>query len=57
MLEISGIGHCLLEGWIWDHPVDFIMDSGSSVNAISENFVNYLRLDCHRLDKPTNITL
>ena len=56
-IQEQGI-HCLLEGWIWDYPVDFIVDSGSSVTAISENFADYSRLDWHRLEnKPTNITV
>ena len=58
---ISGTGHCwLLEGWIGDHPVDFIVDSGSSVTAISETLADYSRLDWHRLEtqnKPTNRTV
>ena len=53
-LEISGTGHWLLEGWIGDHPVHFIVDSGTLVTAISD----YSRLDWHRLEnKSTNIIL
>ena len=58
VLELSGTGHWLLEGWIGDHTVDFIVDSGSSVTAICENFADYSWLDWHRLEnKPTNRTL
>ena len=28
ILHISDTRHCFLEGWIRDHPVDFLMDSG-----------------------------
>ena len=31
----------LYQSWIGDHHVDFIVDSGSSVNAISENVSDY----------------
>ena len=41
ILEISGTGHWLREGWIGDHPLDFIVESGSSVTAISESFADY----------------
>ena len=31
VLQISGAGHWFLEGWIGDHSVDFLVDSGSAV--------------------------
>ena len=30
-----------MEGWIRDHPVDIIVDAGSSVTTIAENFADY----------------
>ena len=33
MMQISGTGHWFLEGWIGDHSVEFLVDSGSSVTA------------------------
>ena len=35
VLQISGAGHWFLEGWIGDHLVEFLVDSGSSVTAMS----------------------
>ena len=35
VMHISGTGHWFLEGWIGDHSVEFLVDSGSSVTAIS----------------------
>ena len=35
VMEISGAGHWFLEGWIGDHAVDFLVDSGSAVTAVS----------------------
>ena len=35
VLQISGVGHWFLEGWIGDHSVDFLVDSGSAVTALS----------------------
>ena len=35
VLQISGAGHWFLEGWIGDHSVDFLVDSGSAVTALS----------------------
>ena len=35
MLQISGAGYWFLEGWIGDHAVDFLVDSGSAVTALS----------------------
>ena len=34
-MQISGAGHWFLEGWIGDHSVDFLVDSGSAVTAVS----------------------
>ena len=36
VMHISGTGHWFLEGWISDHSVEFLVDSGSSVTAISD---------------------
>ena len=36
VMHISGTGHWFLEGWIGDHLVKFLVDSGSSVTAISD---------------------
>ena len=41
-MQISGAGHWFLEGWIEDHAVDFLVDSGSAVTAISRPFFNRL---------------
>ena len=38
VMQISGTGHCFLEGWIGDHSVEFLVDSGSSVTAMSDTF-------------------
>ena len=35
VLHISGAGHWFLEGWIGDHSVEYLVDSGSSVTAMS----------------------
>ena len=35
VMQISGTGHWFLEGWIGDHAVDFLVDSGSAVTAVS----------------------
>ena len=35
-MHISGTGHWFLEGWIGDHSVEFLVDLGSSVTAISD---------------------
>ena len=37
-MHISGAGHWFLEGWIGDHSVDFLVDSGSAVTAVSCSF-------------------
>ena len=42
IMQISGTGHWFLEGWIGDHTVDFVVDSGSAVIAISRSFFNTL---------------
>ena len=42
VMHISGAGHWFLEGWIGDHAVDFLVDSGSAVTAISRSFFNTL---------------
>ena len=39
---ISGAGHWFLEGWIGDHSVDFLVDSGSALPALSCNFYQAL---------------
>ena len=35
VLQISGVGHWFLEGWIGDHSVEFLVDLRSSVTVIS----------------------
>ena len=35
VLPIPGAGHWFLDGWIGDHAVEFLVDSGSSVTAMS----------------------
>ena len=42
IMQISGAGHWFLEGWIGDHAVDFLVDSGSAVTAMSQSFYNTL---------------
>ena len=42
VMQISGAGHWLLEGWIGDHAVDFLVDSGSAVTAVSGAFYKTL---------------
>ena len=37
-MQISGAGHWFLEGWIGDHAVDFLVDSGSAVTTVSRSF-------------------
>ena len=39
VMQISGAGHWFLEGWIGDHSVDFLVDSGSAVTAVSCSFI------------------
>ena len=36
VMHISGTGHWFLEGWIGDHSVEFLVDLGSSVTAMSD---------------------
>ena len=38
VMQISGAGHWFLEGWIGDNSVDFLVDSGSAVTAVSCSF-------------------
>ena len=40
VMQISGTGHWFLEGWIGDHSVEFLVDSGSSVTAMSDIFLS-----------------
>ena len=42
VLQISGTGHWFLEGWIGDHSVEFFVDSGSSVTAMSDSLYQTL---------------
>ena len=42
IMQISGAGHWFLEGWIGDHAVDFLVDSGSAVTTVSRSFFNTL---------------
>ena len=42
VMQISGAGHWFLEGWIGDHAVDFLVDSGSAVTAVSCSFYKNL---------------
>ena len=35
VMQISGAGHWFLEGWIGDHAVDFLVDSGSAATAFN----------------------
>ena len=42
VMQISGAGHWFLEGWIGDHSVEFLVDSGSSVTAMSNSFYQTL---------------
>ena len=37
VMQISGTGYRFLEGWIGDHSVEFLMNSGSSVTAMSDS--------------------
>ena len=40
--QISGAGHWFLEGWIGGHLVEFLVDSGSSVTAMSDSLYQTL---------------
>ena len=42
VMQIAGTVHWFLEGWIGDHSVDFLVDSGSSVTAMSNSFYRTL---------------
>ena len=42
VLHISGVGHWFLEGWIGDHSVEFLVDSGSSVTVMSDSLYQTL---------------
>ena len=42
VMQISGTGHWFLEGWIGDHLVESLVDSGSSVTAMSNSFYQTL---------------
>ena len=42
VMHISGTGHWFLEGWIGDHSVEFLVDTGSSVTAMSDVFYRNL---------------
>ena len=42
VMQISGAGHWFLEGWIGDHSVEFLVDLGSSVTAMSDTFYRNL---------------
>ena len=42
VLQISGARHWFLEGWIGDHSMEFLVDSGSSVTAMSDSLYQTL---------------
>ena len=42
VMQILGTGHWFLEWWIGDHSVEFLVDSGSSVTAMSDTFYQTL---------------
>ena len=42
VLQISEAGHWFLEGWIGNHSVDFLVNSGSAVTALSCSFYQTL---------------
>ena len=42
VMQISGAGHWFLKGWIGDHSVEFLVDLGSSVTAMSDTFYRNL---------------
>ena len=42
VMQISGAGHWFLEGWICDHSVEFLVDSGSSMTAMSDSLYQTL---------------
>ena len=42
VMQISKAGHWFLEQWIGDHAVDFLVDSGQGVTAVSCSFYKAL---------------
>ena len=42
VLQISGAGHWFLEGWLGDHSVELLVDSGSSVTAMPDSLYQTL---------------
>ena len=48
VLQISGAGHWFLEGWIGDHSVEFLVDSGSSVTAMSDSLYQICQWNWYR---------
>ena len=55
VLQISGAGHWFLEGWIGDHSVDFLVDSGSAVTAIQPVMDQPSRPSCDPLMLPDHL--
>ena len=51
VLQISGAGHWFLEGWIGDHSVELLVDSGSSVTAMSDSLYQTLVQAGHRWER------
>ena len=45
VLQITGAGHLFLEGWIGNHSVEFLVNSGSSVTAMSDSLYQTLVRD------------
>ena len=43
VMQISGTGHWFLEGWIGNHSVEFLVDSGSSVTGTLQYTARTLR--------------
>ena len=42
VLQITGAGHWFLKGWIGDHSVEFLVNSGFSVTAMSDSLYQTL---------------
>ena len=42
VLQFSGAEHWFLDGWIADHSVEFLVDSGSSMTAMSDSLYQTL---------------
>ena len=42
VLQISGAGHWFLEGWIGELSVEILVDSGSSLTAMSDSLYQTL---------------